>query len=51
MAVPNLLSKAGSYQDLGGGALCAPLWGMIRQKYPGAARVKLRHIQHVHFVL
>ena len=42
MAVPNFMSKAFFYQDLRrgeGGALCAPL-DMIRQKYPGADRVK-----------
>ena len=39
MTVPNFMSKAGSYQDLGRKTLCAPPRGMIRQKYPGAARV------------
>ena len=42
MTVPNFMSKAFFYQDLRrgeGGALCAPL-DMIRQKYPGADRVK-----------
>ena len=39
MTVPSFMSKAGFYQDLGGGALYARPRGMIRQKYPGAARV------------
>ena len=42
MTVSNFMSKAGSYQDLGrggeGGTMC-PSRGMIRQQYPGAARV------------
>ena len=41
MTVPNFMSKVGSYQDLGRGALCAPPRGIIRQKFPGAARVKI----------
>ena len=47
MTVPNFMSKGGSYQDLGrgGGALCVPSRGMTRQKYPGAARVKICMIQ------
>ena len=32
------MSKAGSYQDLGRGHY-GPPWVMIKQKYPGAARV------------
>ena len=56
MTVPNFMSKAFFYWDLrrlegggeftqvggGGGALCVapPPQGMIRQKYPGADRVK-----------
>ena len=38
MAVPNVMSKAFTYQDLDRGALCPR--GMIRQKYPGAGSVK-----------
>ena len=58
MTVLNLMSKAGSYQGLGrdkcvcvwrGGVLCVALQGMIRQKYPGTARVK-RAVVHKSFI-
>ena len=42
MAVPNFMSKAGSYQDLGRGHYVPLPRDMIRQKYPGAARAKNR---------
>ena len=38
MTVPDFMSKAGSDQDLGRGHYVPP-WVMIKQKYPGAARV------------
>ena len=43
MTVPNFMSKAFFYQDLRGGSgrgRYVPPGGMIRQKYPGADRVK-----------
>ena len=39
MTVPNFMSKAFSYQDLGSGRTMCPPWCMIRQKYPGSDRV------------
>ena len=40
MTVPNFMSKTFSYQDLRSVTQRSP-WRMIRQKYPGADRVKM----------